>query len=320
LVSILSHAQDNIIISESRLPSVPEEYYVEEGDTLWGICEHYFDEPWRWPTVWALNPHITNPHWIYPGDVLRLRLSDGSRGVAALAPISYTVGTHNASQMTVNEGFIVEKELDRLGTLSFSPLAREYLAEDDLVYVEFEELDKVRIGQRFSIFEVVNAVYHPITDKLLGQKIRVMGILEIDSVEDKLARARIIRSFRELHRGLPITPVLDHYRMVSPRQNLLRVEGIIVDALRDLKELAQFHLVLVDRGAQDGVRIGNRFFVLRRGDGFLELSREEDQQMPWEQIGELLVVETREHSSTALITRSALEIRRGDRVEMQLHY
>jgi len=31
-------------------------------------------------------------------------------------------------------------------------------------------------------------------------------------------------------------------------------------------------------------------------------------------------VETREHSSTALITRSALEIRRGDRVEMQLHY
>ena len=44
----------------------------------WDLCEEFFGEPWRWPTVWALNPHITNPHWIYPGNQLRLRKGKAS--------------------------------------------------------------------------------------------------------------------------------------------------------------------------------------------------------------------------------------------------
>ena len=33
----------------------------------------YFADPWCWPQLWAENPQVTNPHWIFPGDVLRLR-------------------------------------------------------------------------------------------------------------------------------------------------------------------------------------------------------------------------------------------------------
>lgn len=44
----------------------PEEYYVEPGDTLFDICDQLIDEPAYWPKLWALNPEIKNPHFIYP--------------------------------------------------------------------------------------------------------------------------------------------------------------------------------------------------------------------------------------------------------------
>jgi nucleoid-associated protein YgaU len=50
----------------------PEFHTVERGDTLWDITGSYFQNPWRWPRVWGLNPQITNPHWIFPGDQVRL--------------------------------------------------------------------------------------------------------------------------------------------------------------------------------------------------------------------------------------------------------
>lgn len=315
----VARAGDAIVISGDRLPEVPEEYYVEEGDTLWDICTHFFDEPWRWPTVWAMNPHVTNPHWIYPGDVLRLRL--GKAGASpGLGPITYTVGAQGSAQVTLNRGFIIEEPLERLGVLSFSPNAREYLSERDMVYAEFDDLDKVRIGQQYTVYEIVNTVYHPNDGHQVGQKVRVMGIIEIDSVEEKVARARILNSFMEMHRGLLITNLLNHHNIVSPRQNLVKVQATVVDALMEINELGQFHLIMLDRGGQEGVQVGNRFFVMRRGDGHLDLVDDEDKKLPWEQIGEALIVEVREHTSTAILTHTAMEVRRGDRLEMQLHY
>ena len=48
-----------------------EEYIVEKGDTLWDICEAMVGDPFLWPKVWSFNPEIQNPHWIYPGDLVR---------------------------------------------------------------------------------------------------------------------------------------------------------------------------------------------------------------------------------------------------------
>jgi hypothetical protein len=47
-------------------------HIVREGDTLWGISDEYFGDPWHWPELWSFNPEITNPHWIYPLDQVRL--------------------------------------------------------------------------------------------------------------------------------------------------------------------------------------------------------------------------------------------------------
>src|SRR5262245_12653178 len=55
----------------SRGP-VPETHTIKKGDTLWDICKNVLGSPWEWPKVWSYNPNITNPHWIFPGDTIRL--------------------------------------------------------------------------------------------------------------------------------------------------------------------------------------------------------------------------------------------------------
>src|SRR4029077_8146944 len=44
--------------------NIPDAYTVKRGDTLWGICDTFFQNPYQWPRIWSYNPQIQNPHWI----------------------------------------------------------------------------------------------------------------------------------------------------------------------------------------------------------------------------------------------------------------
>jgi LysM domain len=45
----------------------PEVYTVEEGDTMYDICDQLIDDGSYWPKLWSLNTDVKNPHFIYPG-------------------------------------------------------------------------------------------------------------------------------------------------------------------------------------------------------------------------------------------------------------
>lgn len=47
-------------------------YTIKQGDTLWDISSKFLKNPFLWPKLWQRNPYITNPHWIYPGQPIRL--------------------------------------------------------------------------------------------------------------------------------------------------------------------------------------------------------------------------------------------------------
>jgi LysM repeat protein len=48
-------------------------YTVKQGDTLWDLSQQFLQNPWYWPKIWADNKEIENPHWIYPGNRLKIR-------------------------------------------------------------------------------------------------------------------------------------------------------------------------------------------------------------------------------------------------------
>lgn len=60
-------------------------YIVQPGDTMWGIADKAYQDPWKWPRVWENNPAVENPHVIYPDGQLVLPYTDGMAPVQQVA-------------------------------------------------------------------------------------------------------------------------------------------------------------------------------------------------------------------------------------------
>ena len=236
-----AHAQSaDISIVDDRSVHVPYEYEVEEGDTLWLISQEFFNDPWLWPNLWALNPTVSNPHWIYPGDIIRLKWNpqaarDQEGSNFDLEPVSYSADVQKVSRRVRNQGVLIEKELEPVAKIVASPEAHEGLSTGDRVYLEPSKKDDLQLGQLLSVYRVTSEVTHPRTGDEVGYKVMLIASLEVveRGADEQLVKAVITSAQREVSRGdLVITessPLLD----ISPVKNLVDLEGVILDDLEE---------------------------------------------------------------------------------------
>jgi LysM domain-containing protein len=313
----------------------PELHVVRRGDTLWDICWFYFNDPWQWPKIWSYNPQITNPHWIYPGDLVRLLprgvfaqqepegggQGSGAGSGSATQPTDVVPPPQRSTQVGIKQTAFVEKsDLDKSSAIDGSVDEKVLLGNGDSVYLSYPPGKPPKVGEKYSIYQPGNPVASGNTD--VGAYVHVLGTVEVVSVkQDKRARGVIVEANQEIERGAKVGPLLTTFRTVPPVPPKVNAQGTVVAMLTYDQLVGQGEVVFIDLGRRSGVEVGNRMFVVRRGDALPRTMNgqtgQDDRKFPARALGEIVIVDVGDRISVGLVTLSVQEMNIGDLVMMQ---
>ena len=318
----------------------PEGHTVRRGETLWEISSHYYNNPYQWPRLWSYNPQVQNPHWIYPGD--RVRLRDGSLAASA-QHFGGIRGRRSVPAGTIflrDQGWVDDRKDDIWGEIVGSSSDRLMLGENDDVYIQLNDDHEVTLGDQLTIFAPIRTVA---SDNAKGTLVSIRGTAKIEryTPQPTLARAKIIESLDVIDRGAKIGPVGRKFDVVPPVKSDRDLDATILAAVHPYHFYGQNQVVFLDRGEKDGVKVGMRFFAVMRGDRWMkttgtigqtgllrprveddrparvdkmELDTVDEDRLPDETYAELRVLRLRAHTCTALVYQAKHEIERNSRV------
>ncbi len=318
---------------------------VERGDTLWDLSQKYLGSPWYWPKVWSYNPEIANPHWIYPGNDVRFFPSgeevpaqvdvgpavedveesvpmDDGDAVVAHGPLAFTP---KGSITLSGTGFVTTREIEETGRVAASFGESTMISFPQTFYAQFTNKRAVRLGESFVIFRSDGEVIHPLTKLSIGYMTRIVGQAKVTRVEKNgVATCVIERQFDEILRGDLLGPAGESLtKTVAPRPNDKDIDGaFIVTAMpMYLTNFGEHHLLVIDRGSDDGVKAGNIFTVIRQND----FARQQtiftpmvvDEEWPVEDVARCMAFEVKTKATACIVIQSMREIVNGDRVVMR---
>jgi hypothetical protein len=327
---------------------VPYSHTVRRGDTLWGVCDTYFQNPYQWPRIWSYNPQVKNPHWIYPGDEIRLRQgappTSGNVGANVPPPLPYTSPNGmnlvdrrrqvpNDTVFLRDQGWIHDQTDDVWGDITGAADDKMFLSQFDQVYLHIEKGHDVKLGEELTVFR-------PLHTAAAGAIVQINGTVRINQWNEKerVARAQIVESLNVIERGAKIGPVVRSFQVVPPKRNEADVQARVLAAVHPNEFWGQNQLVFINKGEDAGLRVGNRLFIIRRGDAWRQSlvtpsagyrvspddekpmppmeqtpgSRKDEQSYPDEVVGELRVVAVKKDTATCLVTQARREIELND--------
>lgn len=348
-LAVVVLSTQTILAQEATSEDEGKTYTVKKGDTLWDISGVFLKDPFKWPNIWEKNPKVKDPHWIYPGDVLIILPSGEIRKKVEEAPPTEeikevpVIEEKEAPKTEVQEEVpagsvseetppVVEPEavkqilsypgLERVGFIASNgetPVGKIVDAKEDKImlssgddiYIDVGLEKGIKKGDKYTIYQTASPVYHPVTRKLVGNMVDILGFLEVTAPEDKVSEGRIVESFDAISRG-------DNLKMIEhiPSEIIVKkseqpLEALIIANKKGADEIGEGDIIFFDKGKQAGVETGNTLIVYLSGKVIDKL------KLPSEDVGRLLVLSTQENTAMALVISSKKSFHIGDKVRME---
>jgi LysM repeat protein len=320
--------------------NAPDSYVVKRGDTLWGIAKVFLRDPWYWPEIWQVNPQVHNPHLIYPGDTLRLVYIDGQPQIvlqrgdgvrveprvrsepidSAITTIPYATVAAFMSKPTV-------LDREQIKTAPYVLATRDLhvvMSEGDTVYAR-GFTSPAELGSHYNVVRVGDPLIDPDDNRVLGYDGIFTGSGHVTRQGDPTTLI-MTESARESRAGDKLIPGgVDVPLDFIPSAPRVKTNGRIISVANGVTVIGQYEVVVVNRGARDGLAPGNVLGVFDTGPvvadtdkrGFFNLDRlgAKRVQLPSERTGTFMVFKTFDNISYGLIMEATNMIRVGDKIE-----
>jgi hypothetical protein len=310
-------------------PDAPQTYVVQPGDTLWDISSRFLTDPWYWPEIWHVNPQVANPHLIYPGDTLSLTWVDGrprvslaSGGPVRLSPrvrehpLSEAINAIPYERIAAFMSRPVVLSEDQVKGAPYVAHGRDHRLASSVgndVYVR--RMTKVPAGSRYMIYHVGDELKDPDDGDVLGYQGLFTGEADLLRSGDP-ATLRVVDSARETLEGDILLPLTSEYKMdFIPRAPKSDVEGRVMSIIDDRTVVAQYDIVIVNRGSKHGLEPGNVLALYQAGEEVRDVTPNAVSRKlltPEERTGLFIVFQAYDRLSYGLVMESEREVHVGD--------
>lgn len=302
-------------------------YTIKKGDTLWDLSQHFNDSSWLWPELWKENDQISNPHWIFPGERIRLYKKSGAQIISKTEPTAaIEIATvQPAVEKKKPAPFFVFSSIDRVGFIRKPPVApsgtifevqgaKVMISEGDIVYIR-PSADSVEnafiAGSRHTVFRYMKPTDERDSTETIGTQHYLLGIVEVTQKNPDIVIAKVLKSFRPMQADDLVMPYNQQPYQIEVKPSTPGIEGQIIASEEHTKLTGDFMLAFIDKGQADNIAVGQQYSIYNRKNK--EDGKKGTVHLPPVDFGTLLVLHTEQTTSTVVITSSQGHISPGER-------
>jgi nucleoid-associated protein YgaU len=297
-------------------------YTIQKGDTLWDLSQRFNDSPWQWPDLWQENKQIPNPHWIYPGERVRLfrkkdqrRVQEKPQKEIAAADAQITASTPVEKPKPVvhyfypnidRVGFIRKPAVTPLGSIFKSRDNKALISKGDAVYIQpHESGDTTNFspGMMLTVYRTLAPTDARHSEEDIGTQHLILGTAEIIKIESQYVIAQISQNFRDITIGDLVMAYARRNPSIEVVDSTAGIEGQLITTEDHTKLIGENFIAFIDKGKQDQILPGQVYNLYRQETETLPNSKQ-TVTLDKVDIGTLLVLHTEETTSTVVITDS----------------
>jgi len=298
-------------------------YTIQRGDTLWDLSDKFFDSPWYWPELWQENEQIPNPHWIYPGERIRLFQKQGTDTFTFQVPEPEIVVQESAAEVeaeTVPEEKTVYYSYPSIDAVGFirkepvNPLGFIFKVKDDVVlinegntvYINYADKDALPImqGGKYTIYRKLDPTRDRKRNRQLGGQYYILGIVEVTRLEEDFVIAKVLKSFRAIAINDFILPYQRRSPEISITESVPNLNGTIIISEEHAELIGDLTTAFIDKGKADNVQQGQIYNIFYQEKDDVEMKGKKSVILTPVEYGRLIVLHTEQETSTVLVTQT----------------